>query len=70
MKMSKSWFYPVTNKSKHEVCLNYGDSECCHKCHEEWCLYSRHEETKDIMIRDTLRYNTSKQTNTEEGKET
>ena len=66
----KTWFYPVPNKSKHQICLNYGDWDgCCLNCHEPWCFYSQNDETKDIMISDSWRHNTSQPTIIEEEKE-
>ena len=56
-----SWFYPVPKKSKHEICLNYGETECCIECYEEWCKYGQHELTKEIMDRDERHYDSPKQ---------
>ena len=68
---SKSWFYPVPNKSLHNMCLNYGEwDECCLKCHQEWCFYSQDKETKEIMVRDASRYqNNSSSTTIKDVKE-
>lgn len=50
------WFYPVPKRSKHEICLNHGESEVCGECHEEWCHYGQDTLTHQIMIDDAARY--------------